>query len=47
MPLLIGVWWLVLFNRKGVKAQLVEAAVAADPGLPRKPVCPLPIAVFA
>lgn len=47
MPLLIGIWWLVLFNRKTVKAQFAGAPVSADAGLPRKPACPLPISVLA
>jgi len=47
MPLLIGIWWLVLFNRKSVKAQFAGTAVFADQSLPRKPACPLPVAVLA
>ncbi len=47
IPLLIGVWWLILFNRKSVKAQFSGARVSTDPGLPQKPTCPLPIAVLA
>ena len=47
MPLLIGIWWLILFNRKTVKAQFAGATGAADPTVPRKPACPLPIAVLA
>ena len=47
MPLLIGIWWLILFNRKTVKAQFAGAAGSADPAVPRKPACPLPIAVLA
>ena len=47
MPLLIGVCWLILFNRKSVKTQFVGAGVSDDPGLPQKPTCPLPIAVLA
>ena len=47
MPLLIGIWWLILFNRKTVKAQFGGAAGSADPAVPRKPACPLPIAVLA
>jgi hypothetical protein len=46
-PLLIGVWWLILFNLKSVKAQFAGTTVSADPSLPRKPACPLPIAVLA
>jgi hypothetical protein len=47
MPLLTGIWWLILFNRKSVKAQFAGQGVSDDPGLPRKPACPLPVAVLA
>jgi len=47
MPILIGIWWLILFNRKTVKAQFASATGSADPSVPRKPACPLPIAVLA
>jgi len=47
MPLLIGIWWLILFNRKTVKAQFAGATGSVDPAVPRKPACPLPIAVLA
>jgi len=47
IPLLIGIWWLILFNRGPIKAQFRSTTVAADAGLPRKPRCPLPIAVLA
>ena len=47
IPLLIGLWWLILFNRKSVKAQFAGQEESADQGLPRKPACPLPIAVLA
>jgi hypothetical protein len=47
VPLLIGMWWLILFNRKSVKAQFAGMTVSADPGLPRKPACPRPIVVLA
>jgi len=46
IPPLIGVWWLILFNRKTVKAQFAGQGESADQGL-RKPACPLPIAVLA
>jgi len=39
IPLLIGIWWLILFNRK-------RQGESADQG-PRKLACPLPIAVLA
>jgi hypothetical protein len=47
VPLLIGIWWLILFNRKSVKAQFAGMAVSADLSLPREPACPIPIAVLA
>jgi hypothetical protein len=47
MPLLIGIWWLILFNRKSVKVQFAGQGGFDDQGLPRKPACPLPIAVLA
>jgi hypothetical protein len=47
LPLATGVWWLILFNRKTVKGQFAGAPIAADVGLPRKPACPMPIAVLA
>jgi hypothetical protein len=47
LPLLIGIWWLVLFNRQSVKAQFAGAAGSPDPNLPQKPRCPPPIAVLA
>ena len=47
IPLLIGVWWLILFNRKSVKAQFAGSALPTDPTVPPKPACPLPIAVLA
>jgi hypothetical protein len=47
LPLLIGVWWCVLFNRKSVKAQFAGAKLIANSDLPRKPACPLPVAVLA
>lgn len=47
IPLLIGIWWLVLFNRKNVKAQFTGSELPADPSRPPKPACPLPISVMA
>lgn len=47
VPLAIGIWWLILFNRKSVKAQFAGQGVSAELGLPQKPACPLPIAVLA
>jgi hypothetical protein len=47
VPLLMGGWWLILFNRKSVKAQFIGSALPADSGVPPKPACPLPISVLA
>jgi len=47
VPLLIGVWWLILFNRPSVKAQFTGSAFLADPSVPPKPACPAPVAVLA
>jgi hypothetical protein len=47
VPLLIGIWWLILFNRKSVKTQFAVQGGPDDQGLPPKPACPLPIAVLA
>jgi hypothetical protein len=47
IPFVIGVWWLILFNRKAVTAQFAGGRAFADPSLLQKPVCPLPIAVLA
>jgi hypothetical protein len=47
VPFAIGVWWLILFNRKSIKAQFAGQGESSDQGLPRKPACPLPIAVLA
>lgn len=47
LPLIVGTWWLVLFNRKSVKAQFAGITSSAEPGIPQKPRCPLPIAVLA
>lgn len=47
VPLLIGVWWLILFNRSSVKAQFRGTALPDDPSVPPKPACPLPVSVLA
>jgi hypothetical protein len=46
-PFVIGTWWLILFNRKSVKAQFDGAREPVVAGLPQKPRCPLPISVLA
>lgn len=47
LPLAVGVWWLILFNRGRIKAQFAGATTPSDSAVPRKPRCPLPIAVLA
>jgi hypothetical protein len=47
VPLLIGVWWLILFNRSSVKARFAGSALPADPSVPLAPTCPAPVAVLA
>jgi hypothetical protein len=47
VPLIVGIWWLVLFNSKSIKAQFSGMVSSTDTGLPQKPRCPLPIAVLA
>jgi hypothetical protein len=47
LPLVVGVWWLLLFNRKAIKAQFAGTATSPDSGVPQKPRCPLPITVLA
>jgi hypothetical protein len=47
IPLIVGLWWLILFNRKTVKAQFRGTTGSADPALLQKPACPLPISVLA
>lgn len=46
LPLAVGIWWLILFNRKAIKEQFTRIATV-DASLPQKPRCPLPIAVLA
>jgi hypothetical protein len=47
LPLVAGVWWLILFNRKSVKAQFAGAGALADAALAQKPRRPLPVTVLA
>jgi hypothetical protein len=47
LPLTVGVWWLILFNRKAIKAQFAGTTTSSGSGVPQKPRCPLPIAVLA
>lgn len=47
LPLVVGIWWLILFNRKSIKAQFIAARGPIDASLPQRPRCPLPVAVLA
>ncbi|MGB2669741.1 MAG: hypothetical protein WBE73_14285 [Candidatus Acidiferrum sp.] len=46
-PLAVGIWWLVLFNRKSVKEQFAGTAEPIDPSLPQKPRAPLAVSMLA
>ncbi|MGA2812312.1 MAG: hypothetical protein ABSG16_12985 [Candidatus Acidiferrum sp.] len=47
LPMLVGVWWLILFTRPAIKAQFAGQGIAIDSRTPRKPRCPVPVAVLA
>jgi len=48
IPLVIGIWWLILFNRRAIRAQFTGAGMLAEQAAsPAKPRCPLPVAVVA
>ena len=48
IPLLIGVWWLFLFNQRTIKEQFLSVASGdGQPGAPERPRCPLPLAILA
>jgi hypothetical protein len=47
LPLIVGVWWLILFNRKTVKAQFARHSVPLDPTAPQETRRPLPVTVLA
>src|SRR6266850_1970691 len=47
LPLIVGLWWLILFNRKSVKVQFKGSSTGLDPSVPQKPRCPVPVAVLA
>ena len=46
-PLIVGIWWLILFNRITVKAQFAATTTSAGSGQTQKSRCPLPVAVLA
>jgi hypothetical protein len=48
IPLLTGIWWLVLFNRRSVKAQFVNPSKPeGQPPTEFVPRCPLPLTLLA
>ena len=47
LPLIAGIWWLILFNRKTVKAQFAATTTSAASVHTQKSRCPLPVAVLA
>ncbi len=47
LPLIAGIWWLILFNRKTVKAQFAATTTSAASVQTQKSRCPLPVAVLA
>jgi hypothetical protein len=46
IPLVVGIWWLTLFTRPGIRAQFSAEALPDQPQAPRRPHCPLPVAVI-
>jgi hypothetical protein len=47
IPVVIGIWWLVLFNLKTTRAQFTGTPSEASPGIPSAPACPLPVQIIA
>ena len=47
LPILIGVWWLILFNQKNTKGLFTRTSVLSTSPVPTEPRCPLPLAVLA
>jgi len=47
IPVLIGIWWLVLFNLRGSKAQFAATPSETSPGISSVPSCPLPVQIIA
>ena len=50
VPIVIGVWWLILFNQKNTKALFAgttAVSVLSEPTAPTEPRCPLPLAILA
>lgn len=47
VPIVIGVWWLILFNQKNIKALFTGTLVLSASTAPTEPRCPLPLAILA
>ncbi len=47
LPILIGAWWLALFNQKETKSLFKGSTVLTSPEVAVKPRCPLPVAIVA
>ena len=47
IPFGVGIWWLILFNRPGIRAQFSGEVLPGQPETPKGPRCPLPVAVVA
>jgi hypothetical protein len=47
IPVLISIWWLVLFNLKGTRAQFAGAPPEISAGTSAEPTCPLPVQIIA
>jgi hypothetical protein len=44
--LVVGIWWLILFTRPGIRAQFSGEAPPNQPQAPERPRCPLPVAAI-
>ncbi|HKM67669.1 MAG TPA: hypothetical protein VJX70_10925 [Candidatus Acidoferrum sp.] len=48
IPVLIGIWWLILFNQQAIKKQFLSTPSAEGlPSVAPPPSCPLPLAILA
>ena len=47
LPIVIGVWWLILFNQKKTKELFSRTREIPNPAAPAGPRCPLPLAILA
>jgi hypothetical protein len=47
LPILIGVWWLILFNQKKTKTLFEGAPTLSPSAAPVEPRCPIPLAILA